>query len=77
MLKRTIQKIRAFRDSALDRQIQELITGLDWFLGIQDADPDTSNWGTGDFFLWVNNAVPGTKVIKYWNGAAVKTIATV
>lgn len=74
MLAGRIKKIRTFQDPSLDNQIMQIIQGLDCWLGIQDADPDTASWGTGDFFVWVNNANPAAKVIKYWDGAAVQTV---
>ena len=71
-----IKKLRSFPDRDLDAQFREIVSGLDWFLGIQDTDPDTTTWGANDFFLWVNNATPAAKVIKFWNGAAVRTISS-
>uniref|UniRef100_A0A6M3KYL7 Uncharacterized protein n=1 Tax=viral metagenome TaxID=1070528 RepID=A0A6M3KYL7_9ZZZZ len=76
MLDRVIKKLRSFKDPDLNAQIQEIITGLDWFLGIRATDPDTTTWGTGDFFLWINNGTDTAKVIKYWDGDEVKTIST-
>ena len=77
MLDRMIKKLRLFRDPDVDIQVQEIVSGLDWFLGIRATDPDTTNWGTGDFYLWINDATDTAKVIKYWDGDAVKTLATV
>ena len=76
MLKRTILKLGIFQDAKVDEQIQEIITGLDCWLGIRDSDPDTGDWGSNDFYIWVNNATDTAKVIKFWDGDEVKTVAT-
>ena len=74
MLKRAIRKIRSFRDPDLDEQIKQIVSGFDWFLGIQASDPDTSGWGTSDFYMWVNNATPAQKVLKYCDGDQIRTV---
>ena len=74
MLKHAILKLTKFNDSNLDDQIRQIIAGLDCWLGIRDSDPATTNWGTGDFYIWVNNADSSNKVIKMWDGDAVRTI---
>lgn len=76
MLKRLIKKIRSFKDPDVDAQIQEIVGGLDWFLGIQTSDPSTTNWTSDDFYLWINIATDTAKVIKFWDGDEVKTIST-
>ena len=74
MLRGSIKKLRQFKDPDVNAQVRQIVSGLDCWLGIQATDPGTASWGTGDFFVWVNNANPAAKVIKYWNGAAVITI---
>lgn len=77
MLTRQINKVRTpFKDPDVDAQVNELVIGLDCWLGIQDSDPSTADWGSTDFFIWVNNATPTAKVIKFWDGDEVKTVAT-
>jgi len=76
MLQRAPRKLRSFRDPDVDAQIRELVTALDWFLGIQGSDPGTGNWGTTSFALWVNNATVAAKVLKFWDGDEVKFIQT-
>ena len=74
MLKRAILKLTQFSDENLDKQVREIVAGLDFWLGIRDTDPSTTNWGTGDFYMWVNNADSSNKVLKIWDGDAIRTI---
>lgn len=69
---------RARGESEIQEQLWKVVDSLNRFsfLGVLSSDPTTTGWGAEDLCWWVNIATPTTAVIKFWNGAAVRTVTT-
>lgn len=69
---------RARGERELEEHVHKITRALNEFpfLGFLSVDPDTTGWGAQDLCIWVNNATPTAVVIKFWNGAAIRTITS-
>jgi len=70
------KKFHQISNKKINDQIDNMLkaAGMFPFLGVLSTDPTTTGWGVDDICWWVNNSTDTAVVIKYWNGAAVKSV---
>lgn len=73
-----ITKTSRIRDQEIARQFDNIVNALNQFpfIGMFSTDPTTTGWGEGDVCWWVNTSTATAITIKFWNGAAVRTITS-
>jgi len=73
-----IQKLAIIRDRDVDRQFDNFVDAFTRFpyLGELSSDPSTTGWGAGEICWWIDISTPTAIVIKFWNGAAIRTITS-
>lgn len=70
-----IQKLGTLQDPMADEQANNIIRGHIPFLGFLDSAPDTTGWDTTKMTAWFEKS-GAVYVLKFWDGAAVKTVTT-
>jgi hypothetical protein len=70
-----IQKLGVLQDPMADAQVDNFIRGHIPFLGLRATAPDTTGWDTNKVCLWLELS-GAVYVMKFWDGAAVKTVTT-
>jgi len=72
-----IKKTSRIQDAEIERQFDNIIDAMTLFpfIGMFSTDPTTTGWGIANICWWVNTGTSTAIRIKYWNGAAVKTVS--
>lgn len=70
-----ISKLGTLQDPMADEQANNFVRGHVPFLGLRATAPDQTGRGMNDVCMWFELS-GGVYVLKFWNGAAVKTVTT-